>query len=208
MRPIHAALSALLLISASGVALAQPGAPAAPAMSADPATVAAGTYSIDPNHSQVLFTYQHMGLTFNMGLLSGATGSLTIDPKSPNGAKLSVSVPINTLKSTIAKLDEEFQSKMFFDAAQFPTATFESTSVAVSGKTAKIAGNLTIHGVTKPATIDATFLAGGANPMSKKPTMAFNGTTTIKRSDFGLGLGVPMVADQVKLNITVQFDMK
>ncbi len=205
MRPIHAILPALLLVGVGGAVIAQP---AAPAMSTDPSTIPAGTYSIDGGHSQVLFTYQHMGLTFNMGLLSGATGSLTIDPKSPSAAKLSVDVPINTLHSTIAKLDEEFQSKMFFDAATFPTAHFESTSVTVSGKTAKIAGNLTIHGVTKPATIDATFLAGGANPMSKKPTMAFSGTATIKRSDFGLSMGVPMVADQVKLNITAQFDQK
>ncbi len=206
MRRIYAVLPALLLAGIGGAVIAQPAAP--PAMSADPSTVPAGTYSIDGGHSQVLFTYQHMGLTWNMGLLSGATGSLTIDPKAPANAKLSVDVPINTLHSTIAKLDEEFQSAMFFDAAKFPTAHFESTSVTVSGKTAKIAGNLTIHGVTKPATIDATFLAGGNNAMSKKPTMAFKGTATIKRSDFGLGLAVPMVADSVKLDITVQFDKK
>jgi polyisoprenoid-binding protein YceI len=205
MRPIHAVLPALLFAGIGATVIAQPG---PPAMSADPSTVAAGTYGIDGGHSQVLFTYQHMGLTFNMGLLSGASGTLTIDPKSPGSAKLSVDVPINTLHSTIAKLDEEFQSKMFFDAATFPTAHFESTGVTVSGKTAKIAGNLTIHGVTKPATIDATFLAGGTGMMTKKPTMAFNGTATIKRSDFGLGMAVPMVADEVKLNITVQFDKK
>lgn len=202
MRPIHAAFSALLLVGLSAPLAAQP------PMSTDPSTVPAGTYAVDPGHSQVLFTYQHMGLTFNMGLLSGATGSLTIDPKAPAGAKLSVSVPINTLKSTISKLDDEFQSPMFFDAAKFPNATFESTSITVNGKTAKVTGNLTIHGVTKPATIDATFLATGAHPMSKKAAIAFEGTTTIKRSDFGLGLAVPMVADSVKLNITVQFDKK
>lgn len=205
MRPIHAVLPALLLAGIGGAIIAQP---AAPAMSDDPSKVVAGTYSADPGHSQVLFTYKHMGLTLNMGLLSGATGTLTIDPKSPGSAKLSVDVPINTLRSTIAKLDEEFQSAMFFDAAKFPTAHFESTSVTVSGKTAKVAGNLTIHGVTKPATIDATLLATGNGPMSKKPTVAFQGVTHIKRSDFGLGMAVPMVADDVKLDITAQFDQK
>jgi polyisoprenoid-binding protein YceI len=205
MRPIHAVLPALLLAGIGGAIIAQP---AAPAMSDDPAKVAAGTYSADGGHSQVLFTYKHMGLTLNMGLLSGATGTLTIDPKSPGNTKLSVDVPINTLKSTIAKLDEEFQSPMFFDAAKFPTAHFESTSVTVSGKTAKIAGNLTIHGITKPATIDATLLAAGNGPMSKKPTVAFQGVAHIKRADFGLGMAVPMVADDVKLDITAQFDQK
>jgi len=205
MRPIHAVLPALLLAGIGGAIIAQP---AAPAFSNDPAKVAAGTYSADPGHSQVLFTYKHMGLTLNMGLLSGATGTLTVDPKAPGSAKLSVDVPINTLKSTIAKLDEEFQSSMFFDAAKFPTAHFESTSVKVSGKTAKITGDLTIHGITKPATIDATLLATGDNPRSKKPTLAFQGVANIKRSDFGLGLAVPMVADEVKLDITAQFDQK
>lgn len=207
MRPIHAVLPALMLVGIGGAIIAQP---AAPAMSDDPAKVAAGTYAIDGGHSQVLFTYRHMGLTFNMGLLSGASGSLTIDPKSPGSAKLSVDMPINTLHSTIAKLDEEFQSPMFFDAAKFPTAHFESTSVTVSGKTAKIAGNLTIRGVTKPATIDATLLATGNGMMSKKPTIAFQGVAHIKRSDYGkeLGMAVPMVADDVKLDITAQFDQK
>jgi len=206
MRPIHAIVPALLLAGIAGTVFAQ--APAPAPMSSDPSKVVAGTYAIDGGHSQVLFTYQHMGLTYNMGLLSGATGTLTIDPKAPQNAKLSVDVPINTLHSTIAKLDEEFQSKMFFDAATFPTAHFESTSVKVSGKSAQIMGNLTIHGVTKPATIDATLLATGMGAMSKKPAMSFSGTATIKRSDFGLGLAVPMVADEVKLTITAGFDQK
>ncbi len=95
---------------------------------------------------------------------------------------------------------------MFFDQAKFPTAHFESTGVTVSGKTAKIAGNLTIHGVTKPAVIDAEFLAVGANPYSKKEAIAFKGSATIKRSEFGLGLAVPAVADEVALTITAGFE--
>lgn len=207
MRPIYAVLPALMLAGIGGAIIAQP---AAPAFSDDPSKAVAGTYSADPGHSQVLFTYKHMGLTWNMGLLSGATGTLTIDPKSPNSAKVSIDVPINTMHSTIAKLDEEFLAPMFFDAAKFPTAHFESTSVTVSGKTAKVAGNLTIKGVTKPVTIDATLLATGNGPMSKKPVLAFQGVAHIKRSDFGkeLGMAVPMVADDVKLDITAQFDQK
>jgi polyisoprenoid-binding protein YceI len=203
----------ILVIAAAGAAAlsfgalqAQGGPPAPPALSTNPADVAAGTYTLDPNHSQVAFTYTHFGLTRNMGLLSGATGSLTIDPASPSGAKLSVDVPINTLHSTIAALDKEFQEPMFFDAAKFPTAHFESTSVAVNGTSAQISGNLTIHGVTKPATIDATFTGSGTNPMSKKAMLGFQGTAKIKRSDFGLGMGVPMVGDEVDLVITAGFE--
>ena len=172
----------------------------------DASKVTGGSYAVDPNHTQVLFSYKHLGLTQNMGLLSGATGTLTLDPKAPNNAKLSVDVPVNTIHTTIAKLDEEFVSPMFFDAAKFPTAHFESTSVSAKGDTATIQGNLTIHGVTKPATFQAAFVAAGPHPMSKKESIGFQATATIKRSDFGLGVAVPMVADQVDLTITAGFD--
>ncbi len=165
----------------------------------------------DGGHSQVLFTYKHMGLTLNMGLLSGASGSLTIDPKSPGSAKLSVDMPINTLHSTIPKPWTRSSSRRCSSTPQSSRPpTSRSTSVTVSGKTAKIAGNLTIRGVTKPATIDATLLATGNGPMSKKPVIAFQGVAHIKRSDYGkeLGMAVPMVADDVKLDITAQFDQK
>jgi polyisoprenoid-binding protein YceI len=95
---------------------------------------------------------------------------------------------------------------MFFDAAKYPTAHFESTSVSAKGDTATIQGNLTIHGVTKPATFHATFAAAGANPMSKKDSVGFQATATIKRSEFGVGAAVPMVADQVDLTITSAFE--
>ena len=141
-----------------------------------------------------------------MGLLSGANGTLTLDPKAPGNAKLSMDVPINTIHTTIAALDKELVGPMWFDAEKFPTAHFESTSVTAKGTSATINGNLTIHGVTKPATINAKFLAVGANPMSKKETVAFSGTATIKRSEFGVGGFVPMVADKVDLTITSAFE--
>lgn len=204
MRPIFAVIPALLLAGAAGSLVAQPAMEVPGKM--DPARVTGGTYAADPGHTQILFSYSHLGFTQNMGLLSGATGTLMLDPKMPSAAKVSIDVPINTLHSTIAKLDEEFQSKMFFDAATFPTAHFESASVTVDGTKATIAGNLTIKGITKPAVIDATFEAAGTNPMSKKETIAFNGAATIKRSDFGLGLYAPLISDAVKLTITAAFE--
>jgi polyisoprenoid-binding protein YceI len=97
------------------------------------------------------------------------------------------------------------KSKDFFDAATYPTARFVSTSVVASGNSAKITGNLTIKDQTKPVTIDATLVGAGTNPMSKKLNFGFRGTTTIKRSDFGLGYATPVVADSVKLDINAAF---
>jgi polyisoprenoid-binding protein YceI len=189
-----------------GALHAQQGGPPPPPPVHDASKVTAGTYKADPFHTQVMYNYNHLGFTTNMGLLSGANGTLTIDPKAPNDAKLSIDVPMSTIHTTIDALDKELVSPMFFDAAKFPNSHFESTAVHAKGNTATIDGNLTIHGVTKPATINATFVAVGSNPMSKKEYISFNGSAKIKRSDFGVAMGVPMVGDEVNLTITAAFE--
>jgi len=200
---IGAATGAALL--SIGAVYAQGGPPQPPGKP-DPSLVTAGNYATDAGHSQVLFTYEHFGLTSNMGLASGAKGTLSFDPKAPNNAKLSIDVPIASIHTTIDALDKEFQSAGWFDAAQFPNAHFESTKVTATGTSAVIEGNLTIKGNTKPATINATFAAAGKNPFSQKETVAFKGTASIKRSEFGLGNAVPLVSDKVDLLITVGFE--
>ena len=177
--------------------------PAGPSM--DASKVTAGTYKTDPNHTQIMYSYKHLGFTQNMGLLSGAMGTLMLDPKNAKNDHLSVDVPVDTIHTTIAALDKELLGPMFFDTAKYPTAHFESTSVTVHGKSAEVAGNFTIHGVTKPGVINATFKAVGADPMSKKETIAFEGHATIKRSDFGVKQFVPMVGDEVDMTITAAF---
>jgi polyisoprenoid-binding protein YceI len=173
----------------------------------DPAGAKAGTYALEGSHTQVLFAYDHMGLTNNMGLISGGTGTLTLDPKKPAASSVTVEMPVSTIHTTIAKLDEEFQGPKFFDAAKFPNAKFVSTMVMPKGATAAdIMGNLTIHGVTKPVTLKASFAAAGVSAFGPKAdNVTFNATTTIKRSDFGLGAAVPLVGDAVKLTIVAAF---
>ena len=193
--PLFAAVPLL----AQSTVPAPPGAP-------DPARVTAGSYTVEGRHSQVVFSYKHFGLTENFGVLSSGTGSLTLDPKAPQNARLSVEMPINSIRTSIAALDTELQTSKFFDAAQFPTAKFESTSVQVNGQSADVVGNLTIKGITKPVTLKARFVAAGVNPFNKKETVAFEGSTTVKRSDFGLSFLVPLVGDDVTLKISVAFE--
>lgn len=198
------AAGSLATVGATGMLIAQT--PAGLPGAKDATRITAGTYAAEGGHSQVLFAYDHFGFTQNMGLLSGATGTLTLDPKAPEKAAVSVDVPISTIRTTIPKLDEEFLTAGWFDAAKFPTARFVSTSVKVNGTTANISGNLTIKGITKPVVLEAEFTAAGTNPMNKKNTVAFNATTTIKRSEFGLGNYVPMVSDAVELKIVASFE--
>lgn len=194
-------IAVALLSSAAVIAqgMAKPG-------SADPAKVTGGTYAVDGGHTQILFAYDHMGFTNNMGVFAMPTGSLTLDPKNPAAAKVSIEIPVANLRTAVPKLDEHLMSPDFFDAAKFPTATFTSTGVKVDGTTAEITGNLTIKGITKPVTLDAAFYGAGMAGMgTKKENVGFSATTAVKRSDFGMGMAVPMVGDEIELKIVAAF---
>lgn len=192
-----------LIAAVAAPAMAQE-APKAPPGTNDVRRVAAGTYTVDPSHSQVTFTVNHLGFSTYRGTFGDVTGSMTIDPKAPQKTKVSIEVPIKGLVTTVPKLTEHLLNADFFDAAKHPTAKFETTSVRPNGKTARISGNLTIKGVTKPVVLDAVFV--GAGTMMGKRTVGFDATTTIKRSDFGVSYGIPMVPDAVPLEISVAFE--
>ena len=179
---------------------------AAPVVAQVPAGVVSGTYKVDTGHTQVLFTVMHLGISEYTGQFTQPTGSLVLDTADPSKSKVEVTFAIDKVSTTVPALDAHLKTKDFFDAAAFPTGTFVSTSVKASGKTAVIAGNLTLKGVTKPVTLNATFTGGGPHPMSKKPNVGFTATTTIKRSEFGVSYGIPMVSDDVKLVINAAFE--
>lgn len=175
----------------------------------DPASVQAGTYKLETYHARVLFATSHMGFSTWYGDFSGATGSLGIDPKNPSAASLEVSIPVGSVSTTNTKLDGELKSAQWFDAEKFPTITFKSTSVKVTGPgTAKVTGDLTFHGVTKPVTLDAAFKASGTNMMTKAFTIGFEVKGKLKRSDFGVATYVPLIGDEVDLIISAPFEKK
>lgn len=194
------AVLALGLISAPVVALAQ----AAPAAAVQ--AVQAGEYKADPNHTQVIWSVDHMGFSRLNGMVGQITGVLKIDPAKPQAATVQVDIPLSGLAVTAPAFAHHLTTPDLFDTAKFPTARFVSTSVAVNGQQAKITGDLTLHGVTKPVVLDARLHGAGNNPMSKALTVGFSATTTLKRSDFGLGYAVPAVSDEVKLEINAAFE--
>ena len=206
MRKVLIPAAALLALAGGTVVIAQQ-MPAAPGAK-DPARVTAGTYQIDPGHTQIMFAYDHMGFSNNLGVIAESTGTLTLDPKNVAASKVSVEVPVANLRTGVAKLDEHLMKPDFFDAAKFPKATFVSTAVKADGPTsAEITGNLTIKGITKPVTLDAQFYGAGKAPamMGGKENVGFVATGAIKRSDFNMGYGVPMVGDAIELKITAAF---
>lgn len=172
-----------------------------------PQDVQAGTYQVETSHTQVTFSLLHFGFTQYSGLFSGATGSLTFDPAHPAASKLSVSIPVASVQTTSAKLTDELHGADWFDAARYPTATFVSTKVVPTGAgSAAVTGNFTLHGVTKPLTLQVRYVGAGINPMDKAYTLGFQATGTLKRSDFGVKTYVPMVGDDVTLSIAGAFE--
>ena len=201
-RPVIALAAALALSAAAPAAFAQ-------SASHDTATVKAGTYSVEPTHTQVGFTLLHLGFSYYSGVFSDVSGTLTLDPSKPAASSLNVSIPIASVATTSTKLDGELKGADWFDAGQFANATFVSTSVTPAGKdAAKVVGNLTLHGVTKPETLTVRFVGAGVNPLDKQYTTGFEATGTIKRSDFGVSKYVPLVGDVVKLTIAGAFELK
>ena len=184
----------------SGVAHAQTAA-AAPG-----ATVQAGLYKLDANHTQVLWSVDHMGFSRLYGMLGGMSGSLELDPAKLGEASLQVDIPLSGLTVTSSGFANHLQTADLFDVAQFPTARFVSRSVTVRGQEAAIEGELTLRGVTRPLTLQARFYGAGANPMSQAYTVGFSARGQLKRSDFGLGYAVPAVSDMVELKITAAFE--
>jgi polyisoprenoid-binding protein YceI len=173
---------------------------------ADPAKVPPGTYDVEPYHTRIMFAVNHMGFSTYFGDFTGASGKLTLAPKAGADA-LDITVPVASVSTTNAKLDSELKAPDWFDAGKYPTMTFKSTKVTkTSATTAKVAGDLTLHGVTKPVTLSVKFHGAGVNILDKKYTAGFDATGIIKRSDFGVSKYVPLISDEVTLTISGAFE--
>lgn len=183
--------------------------PAADAAAAAPAAaaiqIASGTYKLDPSHTDVLVQWSHFGFSHPTAHFGAAEGTLVYDAADVTKSTVEVKLPLSGLNSFTAKFDEHLKSADFFDAAKFPAATFKSTKVEANGTNKlTVTGDLTIKDVTKPVTLDVTINGGGEHPMAKVPAAGFDATTTIKRSDFGVGAYAPNVSDEVNIRITTE----
>ena len=170
-----------------------------------PAEVLAGTYRFDAGHSKITWSTTHLGFSTYTGQFGALAGSLTLDPKQPTKAGLDVTVDTASLGTLNPALDTHLKSADFLDVATFPTATFKATAIALTGeRTANITGDLTLHGVTRPVVVAATFNQAGVNPLDKTYSLGFDGKAVIKRSDFGVSAYVPAVGDEVTLTIEAE----
>lgn len=166
---------------------------------------AADHYTIDPQHANVVWKANHLGFSNPSGKFAEVSGHFMLDEAKPANSTVVVTIKPGSVVTGIPKFDEHLKSADFFESAKFPEARFESTKVEVTGeKTAKVHGNLTLKGITKPVVLDVTLNKIGEHPMNQKKTAGFSATTTLKRSDFGIDYGIPAVSDEVQIELEVE----
>ncbi|WP_282095660.1 YceI family protein [Epibacterium ulvae] len=169
------------------------------------AFAAAEKYTLDASHSQIVFSYNHLGYSTTWGMFSGFEGDIAFDQENPAASSVTVSMPVKSMLTGWEGRFNHFMSKDFFDAADDELVSFSSTAIEVTGEnTAKITGDLTLNGVTKPVVLDAKLNQAGDHPMAKKPWAGFDATTTLVRSEFNLGQFAPFVSDEVQVMISVE----
>jgi len=161
------------------------------------------TWVNDPAHSEVDFTITHLAISNVHGRFGHVDAKIAYNDADVSKSTVTATIDLTGVDTGEEKRNNHLKSPDFFDVTTYPTATFKSTSVAKSGDGLTINGDLTLHGVTKPVVLAAEGPRGPISGMDHKQHAGFSASTTIKRSDFGIGGKFPttMVGEEVKLNI-------
>lgn len=171
---------------------------------ASPALAAPETYTIDGTHTFPRFSYSHLGYSTQLSRFNSTSGKVVYDAAAKTGT-VDIVIDAKSVDTGYATFNEHIQGEDFLDTAKFPTATFKSTKVVFEGdKPAKIEGQLTIKGVTKPVTLTVTDFKAAPHPMLKKNAIGANAWTVIKRSEFNAGKFAPYVGDDVRIDVAIE----
>ena len=187
MKKTGLAAAALLL---SSMAFAEPG----------------GTYQFDKKgaHQFVMFKISHLGYSWLYGRFNDFNGTFTVDAENPENSKVEATIQTASVDSNHAERDKHLRSDDFLDVDTYPTATFKSTNIQLTGDdTAKITGDFTLHGVTKKVTLDAKMIGYGDDPWGGY-RMGLEASTTLKLSDFGITKDLGPASESVAIIISVE----
>lgn len=161
-------------------------------------------YTFDPNHSYIMWHISHFGFSNPSGKWM-IDGTLMLDQAKPQDSKVDVTVNVATMDTGLPELDKHLKGELFFNVAKFPTATFVSDKVTVTGKdTAKVHGMLTLLGASKPVTLNVKLNKMGISPINNQMTAGFSADTELNRSEFGMTSLSPGLGDKVKIHIEVE----
>ena len=171
---------------------------------AAPALAAPETFNVEPTHTFPRFSYNHLGYSVQLSRFDKTSGKVVFDKVAKTGS-VDITIDTKSVSTGAATFNEHIQGEDFLDTAKFPTATFKSTKVVFEGdKPAKIEGNLTLKGVSKPVTLTVTSFQTMPHPMVKKDAIGANAFTTVKRTDFNMGKNAPYVGDEVRIDIAIE----
>lgn len=165
------------------------------------------TWVPDKAHSEVDFSILHLSLSKVHGRFGNIGGSIVMNDSDISKSTVNVTIDVSTVDTGVAARDNDLKSPNYFDVAQFPTATFVSTSVSKSGNGLTVIGNLTLHGVTKPVTLNVEGPTGPVQGMDKKQHEGFSATTTVSRSAFGIAPKMPTAVLGDDVQLTIELDM-
>lgn len=169
-----------------------------------PALAAPKTYVIDPTHTYPKFSYNHLGLSVQQSRFNNTSGTVVFDAEAKTGA-VDIEIDMASVDTGSDKFNDHIKGADFFDVAKFPKATFKSTRVKFDGdKPVAVDGDLTIKGVTKPVTLEVVSFAHKEHPMKRKDTIGANAHVSIKRSEFNAGKFVPVIGDDVLIQISLE----
>ncbi len=173
------------------------------------------TWQIDPAHTAAGFSVKHMMIATVRGQFKGVTGTVNWDDQDISNSIVDVTIDANTVDTGEPKRDADLKSANFFDVANYPTITFKSTKIErISAAKMKVAGNLTIHGITKPVVLDVEGPSGAIKDPYGKTRVALNATATVNRMDYGVKWNAKMdgggivVGDDVNINIDLEMIKK
>lgn len=163
-------------------------------------------YSVDPDHTTLAFSVNHLGFSNILGRFSEFSGDIVYDKDDLANSKIDLVIKTSSITTAHAKRDAHLSSPDFFNVKEFPRMSFKSTKIEpISSNTAQVTGNLTLLGVTKPVTLDVDINSEGPNPFAPDYYVAgFSARGQIKRTDFGMKFGAPAIADTVDLILEVE----
>lgn len=168
-------------------------------------TASAADYVIDTQgaHASINFRIHHLGYSLVTGRFDKFSGNFNFDDKAPADTKIKVEIDTASVNTNHAKRDKHIRSGDFLNVSKYPTASFESTSIDVSGTSAVVHGKLTLHGVTKDIAINADHIGGGKDPWGGF-RQGFTGKTKISLADFGIKYNLGPKSKEMELELNIE----
>ena len=172
---------------------------------------AQNTWKVDPLHAKLTFSITHLGISDVAGLFKTFDVTITTVKPDFSDAVFELTTEIASIDTEVEMRDDDLRSPNFFEVQKYPKMTFKSTSIKkISKDKYKLAGNLTLHGITRPVAMDLWFRGTAENPLNKITSAGFQLTGSLKRSDFGIGTKTPasFIGDEVSIKADGEFIKK